>query len=96
MDRFKVGNIFNSFKELEEEIKAFEQESFVNLAKRHSRTIENVFFMYFVPLGVKSLWRKWVYHSRRRPPSNVLDDNIDINIIRKSFDADGWLAVTTV
>ena len=26
-----VGNVFNSFKELEEDIKAFEQESFVNL-----------------------------------------------------------------
>ena len=42
MNRFKVGNIFNSFKELEEEIKAFEQESFVNLVKRHCRSIENV------------------------------------------------------
>ena len=41
MNRFKVGNVFNSFKELEEEIKAFEQESFVNLVKRHSRSIEN-------------------------------------------------------
>ena len=36
-----MGNVFNSFEELEEEIKAFEQESFVNLVKRHSRSIEN-------------------------------------------------------
>ena len=41
MNRFKVGNVFNSFKELEAEVKAFEQESFVNLVKRHSRSIEN-------------------------------------------------------
>ena len=41
MDKYKVGNVFNSFKELEEEIKVFEQESFVNLVKRHSRSIEN-------------------------------------------------------
>ena len=33
MGRFKVGTVFNSFKKLEEEIKAFEQESFVNLVK---------------------------------------------------------------
>ena len=36
-----MGTVFNSFKKLKEEIKAFEQESFVNLVKRRSRSIQN-------------------------------------------------------
>ena len=40
MARFQVGTVFNTFQKLEE-IKAFEQESFVNLVKRHSRSIQN-------------------------------------------------------
>ena len=29
-------------------------------------------------------------------PSSTLDDNVDINMIRKFFDADLWLAVSAV
>ena len=29
-------------------------------------------------------------------PSSALDDNVDINMIQKFFDVDGWLAVSAV
>ena len=41
MARFSVGNSFPSYVKLMEEISEFEKENFVNVSKKHSRTIEN-------------------------------------------------------
>ena len=41
MARFFVGQCFSNYEELQKEIAQFERDNFVNVAKKHSRTIEN-------------------------------------------------------
>ena len=40
MARFSVGNSFPSYDKLMEEISALEKENFVNVSKKHSKTIQ--------------------------------------------------------
>ena len=47
MARFSVGDCYSSYGQLMKEISGYEEESFVNLAKKHSRTTENAFKMWF-------------------------------------------------